>query len=310
MGIHTGVSTSLSILSDIENLDVEAWSWRSAYNTSEDLARKASNDVIVNGPSTAVIMGAVGGLAGLFCILLLALHICNRRNRRKSHDDDAGSMGKETNSLHHESFSSQDDPTFVELISSAGGTTVVPMSLARRGGQRVKRTYTDGEINEVGSFNRLFSTSHRKDKSIEQSPTEELNSPESPLEEVHQAAVVARSPQILQTGQQPVGLVADTSRPHAIRPHSTFDGEEFIVLGGGDERMMSPLTPNGGLIPNSAMQQDSDSKPQECITLTLPPNKPQAATPFTDETTSIPLEIITKGKKRAQEPESSTTPKV
>ncbi|KAG2177013.1 hypothetical protein INT43_007667 [Umbelopsis isabellina] len=301
----TGVSTSLSILSDIENLDVETWSWRSAYNTSEDLARKASNDVIANGPSTAVIMGAVGGLAGLFCILLLALHICNRRNRRKSHnDDDAESMGKETNSLHHETLSSQDDPTFVELISSTGGTTVVPMSLARRGGQRVKRTYTDGDINEVGSFNRLFSTSHRKDKSIEQSPTEELNSPESPLEEVHQAAVVARSPQILQTGQQPVGLVADTSRPQAIRPHSTFDGEEFIVLGGGDERMMSPLTPK------DTVQQISYSKPQDYITLTLPPSKQQAATPFKDESTSIPLEIITKGKERAQEPGSPTTPKV
>ncbi|KAJ2957656.1 hypothetical protein NQZ79_g6625 [Umbelopsis isabellina] len=302
---HTGVSTSLSILSDIENLDVESWSWKSAYNTSEDLARKASNDVIANGPSTGVIMGAVGGLAGLFCILLLTLHICNRRNRSKIHDDDAESLGKESNSMHHETLSSQDDPTFVELISSAGGTTVVPMSLARRGGQRYKRTNTDNDINEVGSFNRMFSTSHRKDKSIEQSPTEELSSPESPLEEVHQAAVVARSPQILQTGQQPVGLVADTSRPQAIRPHSTFDGEEFIVLGGGDERMMSPLTQTG------AVQEISGPNSQDYMTLTLPPRKQQAATPFKDEPASIPLEIITKkGKERALEPGSPTIPKV
>ncbi|CAM0137280.1 unnamed protein product [Umbelopsis sp. WA50703] len=300
------VSTSLSILSDIENLDVETWSWRSAYNTSDDMARKVGSDVLANGPSTGVIIGAVGGLAGLFCILLLALHICNRRNRNKSHDD-AESLGKETSSLHDlhdETIGSQDDGTFVELISSAAGTTVVPMSLARRGGQRVKRAYTENDISEASSFNRLFSTSHRKEKSIEQNPTEDFMPLQSPLEEVHQAAVVARLPQILQTGQQPVGLVADTSRPQALRPHSTFDGEEFIVLGGGDERMMSPLTPE------SIANKIPDPKDQDYINLAVPPNRHQATPPPTDEPTSIPLQIITKkGKQRALEPGSPTTPR-
>lgn len=236
----------MSILSDVENLDVSTWSWLSVYNTSSDAAKGTHADNAVAGPSPGVIVGAVASLAALFCILLIVLHVCNRRYHPK-HNEDDDSTGKEANSLHEAySMNDRDELMYGEVLSDTSGTTIAPNALARRGGQRVKRSFTDNGYSPTSpnSFHRFFTTSnvnelpHSKKDSLEGEGY--IMPPDSPLEELHEATVEAKVPQILYIGTQPTGLVAATSKIE--RPYSTFDGEEFIVLGGGDERMMSPVS--------------------------------------------------------------------
>lgn len=236
----------MSILSDVENLDISTWSWRSVYNTSSDAAKGAHVDKAVAGPSPGVIVGAVASLAVLFCILLIGLHMCNCRHHPK-HNEDNYSTSKESNSLHEAySMNDRDDLMYGEVLSDTSGTTISPNVLARRGGQRVKRSFTDNGYSPTSpnSFHRFFTTSninelpHSKKDSLEGEGY--IMPPGSPLEELHEATVEAKVPQILHIGTQPTGLVAATTKVE--RPYSTFDGEEFIVLGGGDERMMSPVS--------------------------------------------------------------------
>jgi hypothetical protein len=193
-----------------------------------------------------VIVGAVASLAALFCILLIALHMCNRRYHPKQNEDNY-STGKDANSLHEAySMNDRDDLMYGEVLSDTSGITIAPNALARRGGQRVKRSFTDNGYSPTSpnSFHRFFTTSNVND--LPHSKKDSLDGegyimpPGSPLEELHEATVEAKVPQILHIGTQPTGLVAATTKVE--RPYSTFDGEEFIILGGGDERMMSPVS--------------------------------------------------------------------
>lgn len=214
------------------------------YNTSSDAAKGSTGEMAVAGPTPGVIIGAVASIAALFCILLIALHMCNRRYHSK-HNEDEYSIDKETNSLQEAySITDQDDPMYGEILSSTSGTTIAPITLARRGGQRVKRSfsYNGDSSTSPSSFHRFFSASnindlpHSKKYSLESYG--DIMPPHSPLEELQ--TVEAKVPQIIHIGKQPTGMVAATAKMD--RPHSTFDGEEFIVLGGGDERMMSPVS--------------------------------------------------------------------
>lgn len=213
------------------------------FNTTSDVA-KVQHSEMSNGPSPGIIVGAVAGLAALFCILLIALHMCNRRYHLKHNDDDED-LGKETDSLHEVyNMTDRDDSNYGDVLSSLSDSTISPITLARRGGRRIKRNFTDEVYHPTSptSFHRFFSTPNMNDSphSKRDSHDVEILSPDSPLEELHEATVEAKVPQILHIGQQPAGMVAATAK--IDRPYSTFDGEEFILMGGGDERMMSPVT--------------------------------------------------------------------
>ncbi|KAI8576931.1 hypothetical protein K450DRAFT_254276 [Umbelopsis ramanniana AG] len=283
----TGVSTSLSILSDIENLDVSTWSWRSVFNTSSDIT-KGQHTELMSGPSPGVIVGAVAGLAALFCILLIALHLCNRRYNQKHNDDDE-SLAKETNSLHEVyNMAERDESNYGDVLSSLSDTTISPITLARRGGKRIKRNFTDGVYNPTSptSFHRFFSTPNMNDlpHSKRDSHHLEILSPDSPLEELHEATVEAKVPQILHIGQQPAGLVATTAK--IDRPYSTFDGEEFILMGGGDERMMSPVS-------ESAVDDIPDSVDPSALTSSTPKGKERLSVKQSnDDVSAIQTEVI------------------
>lgn len=221
---------------------MSTWSWRSVFNTTSDVA-KPQHPEMSNGPSPGVIVGAVAALAALFCIILIALHICNRRYHQKHNDDE--SLGKAADSLHEVyNMTDRDDSTYGDVLSSLSDATISPITLARRGGRRIKRNFTDEVYHPTSPtpFHRFFSTSNVNDSphSKRDSHDVEILSPDSPLEELHEATVEAKVPQILHIGQQPAGMVAATAK--IDRPYSTFDGEEFILMGGGDERMMSPVT--------------------------------------------------------------------
>jgi hypothetical protein len=270
----------LSILSDIENLDVSTWSWRSAFNTTSDVAKEQHTEML-NGPSPGVIVGAVAGLAALFCILLMALHMCNRRYNQKHHDEDE-SLRKEADSLHEVyNMTERYESNYDDVLSSLSDSTISPITLARRGGKRIKRNFTNDIYNPTSptSFHQFFSTPTMNDSPHSKRDSHELEilSPDSPLEELHAATVEAKIPQILHIGQQPAGLVAATAK--IDRPYSTFDGEEFILMGGGDERMMSPVS-------ESAAKMDELPDPVD-------PSSSSSVSPST---------AVTKGKERASEP--------
>lgn len=68
----TGVSTTLTVMSDIEVLDINTWSWTSVYTpTTIQKINKISND----DSSVAIIAGAVTGGVVVFLLVLVILYL-------------------------------------------------------------------------------------------------------------------------------------------------------------------------------------------------------------------------------------------
>ncbi|KAF7726859.1 hypothetical protein EC973_008366 [Apophysomyces ossiformis] len=84
----TGVSTSLTILSDIEVLDTTTWSWTSSYIPSASIIQPGNNGQsnrtitgLPNTPSMAIIAGAVTGGMVVLVLIVVALYMFNYHQR-------------------------------------------------------------------------------------------------------------------------------------------------------------------------------------------------------------------------------------
>ncbi|ORZ17751.1 hypothetical protein BCR42DRAFT_412427 [Absidia repens] len=90
----TGVSTSLTVMSDIEVLDVTTWSWTSYYapspgypgNGDGPSINGSGNQFILPGtPSMAIVAGAVTGGLVVFVLIIVALYIFNYQQKHRRH---------------------------------------------------------------------------------------------------------------------------------------------------------------------------------------------------------------------------------
>lgn len=103
----TGVSTSLTVMSDVEVLDITTWSWTSYYVPSPGYPGNGDTHSISGGgnqyalpstPSLAIVAGAVTGGLVVFVLIIVALYIFNfqQKQQRQSppaagtiHEDDS-----------------------------------------------------------------------------------------------------------------------------------------------------------------------------------------------------------------------------
>ncbi|CAO3598310.1 unnamed protein product [Absidia cylindrospora] len=90
----TGVSTSLTVMSDIEVLDVTTWSWTSYYapspgypgNDDGPSINGSGNQFTLPGtPSMAIVAGAVTGGLVVFVLIIVALYIFNYQQKQRHH---------------------------------------------------------------------------------------------------------------------------------------------------------------------------------------------------------------------------------
>lgn len=102
----TGVSTALTVMSDIEVLDITTWSWTSVYtpspgyNTGGSGASGKENGIggrpgnnVPSSPSISIVAGAVTGGLVVFVLILVAFYFLNshhqrQRNRRNNKNGD------------------------------------------------------------------------------------------------------------------------------------------------------------------------------------------------------------------------------
>lgn len=97
----TGVSTALTVMSDIEVLDITTWSWTSVYvpsgghrpgngnDDNSDGSGEASSQGEHNGsgsPSVAIIAGAVTGGIVMFMLILIAFYLLNMQQQRQKEE--------------------------------------------------------------------------------------------------------------------------------------------------------------------------------------------------------------------------------
>ncbi|CAO3664367.1 unnamed protein product [Rhizopus microsporus] len=85
----SGVSTSLTVMSDIEVLDINTWSWTSVYTPSglpfsddTDSGTTQRTDDTSSYPSLAIIAGAVTGGLVVFILILIAFYLFNVYQQR------------------------------------------------------------------------------------------------------------------------------------------------------------------------------------------------------------------------------------
>ncbi|CDH60217.1 hypothetical protein RO3G_09099 [Lichtheimia corymbifera JMRC:FSU:9682] len=91
----TGVSTALTVMSDIEVLDTVTWSWTSVYSPSSEYGSGGSPNrgigkttaVMPSTPSMAIVAGAVTGVLVVLVFIIVALYMFNyhQQRRKKKH---------------------------------------------------------------------------------------------------------------------------------------------------------------------------------------------------------------------------------
>ncbi|KAI8096488.1 uncharacterized protein BX664DRAFT_60239 [Halteromyces radiatus] len=88
----TGVSTSLTVMSDVEVLDITTWSWTSYYvpslgypgNGDNHNIGGDGNQLTLSGtPSMAIVAGAVTGGLVVFVLIIVALYIFNFHQKER-----------------------------------------------------------------------------------------------------------------------------------------------------------------------------------------------------------------------------------
>lgn len=103
----TGVSTALTVMSDIEVLDIITWSWTSVYTPSPGYNTggiggkpngiggndKSGNSNGPSSPSIAIVAGAVTGGLVMFILILIAFYLLSnyhqkQRNQTKNDDEE------------------------------------------------------------------------------------------------------------------------------------------------------------------------------------------------------------------------------
>jgi hypothetical protein len=120
----TGVSTSLTVMSDIEVLDITTWSWTSVYTPSIGYSGIGGNNGDRSGapdggenelgsnqrrhepssPSVAIIAGAVTGGLVVFVLILVTFYLINKYHKQKRQ-----SHGHNEKNANGSVFSSDDD---------------------------------------------------------------------------------------------------------------------------------------------------------------------------------------------------------
>lgn len=92
---NIGVSTALTVMSDIEVLDTVTWSWTSVYSPSSEYGSGGSPNrgigkttaVMPSTPSMAIVAGAVTGVLVVLVFIIVALYMFNyhQQRRKKKH---------------------------------------------------------------------------------------------------------------------------------------------------------------------------------------------------------------------------------
>ncbi|KAI9278833.1 hypothetical protein BDA99DRAFT_16744 [Phascolomyces articulosus] len=90
----TGVSTALTVMSDIEVLDTITWNWASAYTPSNGYSDGSNSnngtddqdktvEVMSSTPSVAIVAGAVTGVLVVFVLIIVALYMFNYHQQKQ-----------------------------------------------------------------------------------------------------------------------------------------------------------------------------------------------------------------------------------
>ncbi|KAI9355772.1 hypothetical protein BD770DRAFT_112381 [Pilaira anomala] len=142
----TGVLTALTVMSDIEVLDITTWSWTSVYTPSAGYNtgggghgldngigggnnRSAGNNNVPNSPSISIVAGAVTGGLVVFVLILVAFYFLNchqkRRNNKSSGEFSehstfsnlslAAAAAAADNTDHHQAISSRNQHEMIEI---------------------------------------------------------------------------------------------------------------------------------------------------------------------------------------------------
>ena len=88
-----GVSTALTVMSDIEVLDIITWSWTSTYTPSPSYAlddgqnngfgQGKTTAILPSTPSMAIVGGAVTGGLAMFVLIIVALYVFNYHQKKQ-----------------------------------------------------------------------------------------------------------------------------------------------------------------------------------------------------------------------------------
>lgn len=112
----TGVSTALTVMSDIEVLDVVTWSWTSVYTPTSgrlggdgsggngnNVGESQSGNTIPSSPSIAIVAGAVTGGLVVFVLIIVAFYMLSsyqqKRNERRNKSGSSSSANTSTSNL-------------------------------------------------------------------------------------------------------------------------------------------------------------------------------------------------------------------
>ncbi|KAG1464512.1 hypothetical protein G6F46_002569 [Rhizopus delemar] len=97
----TAVSNTLTVMSDIEVLDINTWSWTSVYTPAsliDEISEKKPKDDTSSSPSIAIIAGAVTGGVVVFILVLVAFYLLNLHQRNKRHSRTTSTTSFQTTS--------------------------------------------------------------------------------------------------------------------------------------------------------------------------------------------------------------------
>lgn len=93
----TGVSTALTVMADIEVLDITTWSWTSVYTPNASGSGGKPNrtggqgDNIPSSPSISIVAGAVTGGLVVFILILVAFYFLNSHHQKRRNNKSGNS---------------------------------------------------------------------------------------------------------------------------------------------------------------------------------------------------------------------------
>jgi hypothetical protein len=276
----TGVSTSLTVMSDVEVLDITTWSWTSYYVPSPGYPGNGDTHGISGGgnqnalpgtPSLAIVAGAVTGGLVVFILIIVALYIFNfqQKQQRQSppvdgtiHEDDSTILPTPWDPFAPVSPSTATPTPPVSPVSSAPTPLTINSQQQQQQQQRRKRTSS-----LLPSPWKDYQPSHWTIKRASTTtrfspPVVSLSKPDEPGG-VEKTAIIRRAvttpPHIYTTPQiKPNGTVSDGKQQQEDEKHleneitadddddddDGFDRQEFILHSGeisSDQTTMGPL---------------------------------------------------------------------
>lgn len=104
----TGVSTALTVMADIEVLDIITWSWTSVYTPSNTLGNGTGGkqnriggqgDNTPSSPSISIVAGAVTGGLVVFILILVAFYFLNSHHQKRRNNKSGNSSSSNLSSM-------------------------------------------------------------------------------------------------------------------------------------------------------------------------------------------------------------------